>query len=194
MGIGHIGSCQKKVQRDFEKPSFEEKTRFLALVLDMSGHILCRLIAICVMLASLCGCEIVSLGEDRHVDTQSQLDYNRKKWDAEMASNYQFGFEWSCYCIEDYVAPVNITVRDNRVRGAAFVEGDVPIPIDIAIERYQTIDELFNLIQSAIDANADSISVEYHPESGYPTQVWIDYDPRIADEERGFTVHSLILE
>ena len=53
------------------------------------GHILSRLIALCVMLASLCGCEIVGLGEDRHVDTQSQLDYNRKKWDSEMASAYQ---------------------------------------------------------------------------------------------------------
>ena len=31
-----FGSCQKKVQRDFEKPSFEEKTRFLSHVLDMS--------------------------------------------------------------------------------------------------------------------------------------------------------------
>ena len=24
----NLGSCQKKVQRDFEKPSFQEKTRF----------------------------------------------------------------------------------------------------------------------------------------------------------------------
>ena len=30
------GSCQEKVQRDLEKPSFEEKTRFLAHILDMS--------------------------------------------------------------------------------------------------------------------------------------------------------------
>ena len=36
----NLGSCQKKVQRDFEKPSFEEKTRFLANVLDMSKNLL----------------------------------------------------------------------------------------------------------------------------------------------------------
>ena len=28
--------CQKKVQRGFEKPSFQEKTRFLAHILNMS--------------------------------------------------------------------------------------------------------------------------------------------------------------
>ena len=32
------GSRQKKVQRDFEKPSFEEKTRFHPHVLDMSEN------------------------------------------------------------------------------------------------------------------------------------------------------------
>ena len=35
-----VGSWQKKVQRDFEKPSFEEKTRFLAHVLDVSELVL----------------------------------------------------------------------------------------------------------------------------------------------------------
>ena len=35
-----IGSCQEKVQRDFEKPSFEEKTRFLARILDMGEIIM----------------------------------------------------------------------------------------------------------------------------------------------------------
>ena len=32
----------KKVQRDFEKPSFEEKTRFHPHILDMSGTLLLR--------------------------------------------------------------------------------------------------------------------------------------------------------
>ena len=30
------GSCQKKALRGFEKPSFQEKTRFLAHILNMS--------------------------------------------------------------------------------------------------------------------------------------------------------------
>ena len=37
----NCGSCQKKVQRNFEKPSFEEKIRFLAHILDLSEQINC---------------------------------------------------------------------------------------------------------------------------------------------------------
>ena len=157
-------------------------------------HMLFRIIVLYFMLAPLCGCEILKLGDDRHVDTQSQLDSNRKKWDSEMASNYQFNFQWFCYCSMDFVAEVNITVRENRIHSAAYVEDDVPIPLDVAIERYHTIDGLFNLLQSAVDANAHTISAEYHSELGYPTQVRIDYERRTVDEELGFSIHNLILE
>jgi hypothetical protein len=85
-------------------------------------------------------------------------------------------------------------VRDNQIHSAAFVEGDVPIPHDIAIERYQAMDGLFDLLQSAIDENAHTISAKYHFDLGYPTEVWIDYEERTADEERGFSIHNLILE
>ena len=98
---------------------------------------LIRIILMCCMPASLCGCDILRLGDDRHVDTQSLLDSNRKMWDSQMASNYQFYFQWSCYCTMDFVAEVNITVRENRIRVAAFVESDVPIPLNAAIERYK---------------------------------------------------------
>ena len=153
-----------------------------------------RMIVIYFMLASLCGCDILRLGDDRHVDTQSFLDSNRKTWDSQMASNYQFNFRWSCYCTMDFVAEVNITVRENRIQGAAFVEGDVPIPLDAAIERYKVMDGLFDLLQSAINENAHTIAAKYHLEMGYPTEVWIDYEQNSVDEELGFSIHNLILE
>ncbi len=154
------------------------------------------IIALCSMLATLPACEIefLGIGGELPLSTQSQLDINRKKWESEMVSSYNFSFQWSCFCLPDYVAQVNITVRENRIHGAAFVEGDIPIPLEVAKERYRTMEGLFNLLQSAIDENAETISVTYHPELGYPTEVWIDYDERIADEERGFTIHSLSVE
>ena len=94
----------------------------------------------------------------------------------------------------DFVAEVNISVRENRIQNAAFVEGDVPIPRYVAIERYPTMDGLFDLLQSAIDEKAHTISAKYHPELGYPSEVWIDYEHRTVDEELGFSIHNLILE
>ena len=153
-----------------------------------------RIIVLYFTLAPLCGCDILRLADDRHVDTQSQLDNNRKKWDSEMASNYQFSFQWSCYCTMDFVAQVNITVQENRIHSAASVDGDVPIPLEVAIERYEAMDGLFDLLQSAIDENAYTISANYHPDLGYPIEVWIDYEKNSVDEELGFTIHNLILE
>jgi hypothetical protein len=94
----------------------------------------------------------------------------------------------------DFVAEVNITVRENRIHGAVLVEGDVPIPLDAAVERYKVMDGLFDLLQSAIDENAHTITAKYHPELGYPTEVWIDYEQNSVDEELGFSIHNLILE
>ena len=37
--LKNLGSCQEKVQSDFEKPSFQEKTRFLAHTLYMSENL-----------------------------------------------------------------------------------------------------------------------------------------------------------
>ena len=53
---------------------------------------------------------------------------------------------------------------------------------------FESVSGLFGLIQQAINLEAASISVEYDPEVGYPLSVYIDYDERIADEERGFEV------
>lgn len=153
-----------------------------------------RIILMCCMLAPLCGCDILRLGDDRHVDTQSRLDSNRKMWDSQMASNYRFNFQWSCYCTMDFVAEVNISVRENRIHGAVLVEGDVPIPLDAAIERYKVMAGLFDLLQSAIDDNAYTITTKYHSEMGYPTEVWIDYEQQSVDEELGFSIHNLIFE
>ena len=110
-----------------------------------------------------------------------------------MASNYQFNFRWICFCGEDYIKPVNISVRENRIDSAAFVEGDVPIAIE-GLERYRTIGGLFDLLQAGIDKKAHSISAKYHSELGYPIDVWIDYEEYTVDEELGFEINSLSTE
>ena len=63
--------------------------------------------------------------------------------------------------------PVNISVRENRIGSAAFVEDDVPVAVE-GLKRYRTIEGLFDLLQEGIDKNAHTISAEYHSELGYP--------------------------
>ena len=76
-----------------------------------------------------------------------------------------------------------------RLKGVAFADGragDVPDP-----QRFGTVDDLFAMLQDAIDGGAVSITVEYERQLGYPTTAFIDYDALIADEEQGFAVSEL---
>ena len=148
------------------------------------------MVLLCAILALLHGCV---LKDDRLADIQSKLDQNQRKWTSAMVSNYQFNFRWKCYCSPEYVDPVNISVRENRIDGAVFVEDEVPVAVE-GLERYRTIEGLFDLLQEGIDENAHTISAHYHSELGYPVKASIDYEEDSVDEELGFDIDSLSIE
>ena len=150
-----------------------------------------RIILLCATLSLLFGCILKDDG--RLTNIQSELDQNRKKWASAVVSNYQFNFRWKCFCSEEFVEPVNISVRENRIVDVAFVADDVPFTM-IGLWRYQTVDKLFDLLQEGIDKNAHSISADYHSELGYPVRASIDYEEYTVDEEKGFEIDSLIIE
>ena len=130
---------------------------------------------------------------DRLADVQWELDQNRKKWLSKLVSNYQFNFRWECYCGQEYVKPVSISVRENRIVDVAFVTDNVPFTIG-TLWKYRTVDGLFDLLQKGINQKAYSISAEYHPEFGYPMDFWIDYEKYTVDEELGFDINGLSIE
>jgi hypothetical protein len=58
-------------------------------------------------------------------------------------------------------------------------------------KQYNSIPKLFNLVRSAIAKDVNRLSVTYHPSLGYPTQISIDYDAQMADEEQYLTIENL---
>ena len=123
---------------------------------------------------------------------QTELDLNRKLWESKAIARYQFEYRWNCFCTQDYVALVDISVQEGAIVDISFVEAEFgTIKGDPDISRYYTISGLFDIIQEAIDTEAFDIDVKYDAELGYPTEVHIDYDVRIADEEMGFMAANL---
>jgi hypothetical protein len=61
--------------------------------------------------------------------------------------------------------------------------------------RYPTIDELFDTIQSALDAGVgeDQFSVRYDEAWGYPTDIYVDLAIGIADEETSYYASNLFV-
>ncbi len=119
---------------------------------------------------------------------QAELLRAQSRWERSGITRYQYTAAWQCFCLPNYIADVTVDVQDDNVLSITFVDiiGNVPDP-----ERYGTIDAFFARIQDAIDRNAASIAAEYDPQFGYPTNVFIDYEAMMADEEQGFMVRAL---
>ena len=124
---------------------------------------------------------------------QTELDLNRQLWESKAINGYHFEHRWICFCIQDFVTPVDVTVDGSEIVEVRYLD-DEPHRRAPDAAQYYTIPGLFNLIQNAIDTGAYSLEAQYDAEFGYPTEVFIDYVSNIADEERGFSASNLEAE
>ncbi len=124
-------------------------------------------------------------------DRQAALDAARALWAASGGDDYDMTFNWQCFCIVDYVQRVDLEVRGGSVEDGTVTESGIQLTPEQLAE-YVSVEQLFDLIQDAIDQDAAEIRVSYAA-AGYPTEVWIDFNLRIADEERGFFIHDLTI-
>ena len=63
-------------------------------------------------------------------------------------------------------------------------QGEVPEYNELNVK------DLFKLIDEAISRGAAQIDVEYDPQLGNPTSLYIDYSTQIADEELGLNISN----
>lgn len=97
----------------------------------------------------------------------AELEAAKARWAGQGLATYQFVLTDDCgECSPDMAAPTAIvvwegTAYDPRQRGV-------------------TIDALFTVIESAV-ASGQTVEVTYHPDLGYPTEIWIDREARAYD-------------
>ncbi len=60
-------------------------------------------------------------------------------------------------------------------------------------DRYDTVDELFALLEEAVVSGAVQIDAEFDPILGCPVSLYIDQDRRIADEEQWIAALDVVL-
>lgn len=118
------------------------------------------------------------------------------RWEESGIANgdYDYTFTRGCFCPEEFVGPYQVSVRAGDVTGASFRGTDL-FDIDILeIGRYDEIVKTVLGVFAEIDRalrEADSFTAEYHPELGYPTNVYIDWIANAADEEVSYTIANL---
>ncbi|MCC5636771.1 DUF6174 domain-containing protein [Nostoc sp. CHAB 5844] len=120
----------------------------------------------------------------------TQLKVNRQLWNQQKLNNYSFTFSRSCFCLPKATQPVVITVRNGQVASIKAVNNNEPVDAEL-FQQYNSIPKLFGIIEDAIARKAANLTVKYDPKFGYPTQINIDYDQQVADEELYLTISNL---
>jgi hypothetical protein len=107
---------------------------------------------------------------------------------------------WEDRQVADYDMTVQLTGA--WVTGAAEIQvrGGVPVSVQAvgegnrlpveAFREYDTVEELFAVLQHAVDEDADRIDAQFDARFGVPVDVYVDYRESWADDEHGFIVES----
>lgn len=133
-----------------------------------------------LVLASTGCSDLLGTGGDR-------LESNFDRWRSERPILYQFTYQRDCFCLG--TEPVVITVDGDSVIDVSLKDGDghpAGAPTD-----YPTIDGLFEQLREWRDRDPFRQQLEFHDGLGYPTDVFFDFEERVADEEMGFRVRDL---
>jgi hypothetical protein len=135
----------------------------------------------------LSSCDLIAPEDGRQ---RAELEHAWRTWQARDIRSYEYVQQRLCYCLLEAVAPVRITVRGSLVADVRYAEDGTAVPLEFSA-LWGTVDDLFRLIDEAIDLHAESLHVTYDRALGYPTHVSIDYHSGVADDELTITASGL---
>jgi hypothetical protein len=116
----------------------------------------------------------------------SEFSRNQKKWTDANIQHYRFELNISCFCAFRDQMPLKVEVQNGKVVSITAQDGSLVDSTDMNYEfflPYATIDKLFTELQADLDGKAATVAVKYDATLGFPTELNIDYDQQVADEE-----------
>jgi Family of unknown function (DUF6174) len=119
-----------------------------------------------------------------------ELKNNIRLWNRNRISSYTYTLTRSCFCTPEATQPVIVKVRNGQFNSLVAASNGSSVNPE-SFQSYTTVPKLFAVIEDAIKQKAASISVKYHPRFGYPTEINIDYNLQLADEELFLRVDNL---
>lgn len=143
-----------------------------------------RLLASLLLSALFIGCSSGPLGSGR------ELDQNREKWRAQGIASYAYDYRLDCFCGDPGYQPVHIVVEDGEVVQVRLQATGEPVDPS-TIQDFPIVEDLFDFIRDALANGPFRFEASYHPELGYPENVFVDFEQQVADDERGFVASNL---
>ena len=133
----------------------------------------------------------LAMAEDGNEQLRLELEANRDKWTRSgFGGSYSMQMRRICFCVPDYLNPVNIDVSNFEFASVTDAGSGEPVELG-RVTGYHTVSSLFDFIERALDLQAANVYVTYDETYGYPTMVSVDWDVCLADEETGYAITEL---
>jgi hypothetical protein len=138
-----------------------------------------------LLLAALAGCDVV--GGDIDNFQRDKLSQARTQWDGKNVASYSYILELECFCAPaSELKPVLVTVQNGAAASLQYWNEDpakrTPAPA-ATFGAYDTVEELFDVVEDAIERDADVLQVGYDPEFGFPQIINVDYQVGGSDQK-----------
>ena len=126
-------------------------------------------------------------------EPDSDLIKWQKNWNTRNNNNlsdYSFNFKASCFCIDEWVSEVKVTVSSGNISKVILTKNNSS-PTKLNPEQWFTIDQLFDYAKNALE-DAYKYDIKYDTSFGYPKEISIDWSKDTADDEVIYYTENLI--
>lgn len=118
---------------------------------------------------------------------RQSLARHQRLWVQQGIESYRYQLKINCFCPPEVTDPVIVEVSDGSVISVSYVATGTPAETRY-FEKYDTVDELFLVIDDALERKAAEISVTYDETLGLPTRIYIDFEKLALDDEIAYNV------
>jgi hypothetical protein len=143
-------------------------------------NLLRRTAAAFAITAALSACSNPNEGTE-----QARMERNRQVWNAQGIGDYRMTVRLKGGWLSGSVV---VEVRDGVPVSRHTPAGEPQQVPPEAFAKYDTVEELFAILEHAFENDADDVDATYDPTLGLPLNVYIDPMENAIDEEHGFEV------
>ncbi|MBU1095230.1 MAG: hypothetical protein KKB34_02010 [Bacteroidetes bacterium] len=117
------------------------------------------------------------------------LESAKAKWNNKRIYSYTINEKVDCFCLNAGKF-FEITVSGNTINKVVNIKNGQELDPQYW-SLFQTVDDLFLLIDSLNPESMAKFEVDYNKSLGYPSMLNLDYSSQIADEEINYTLNNL---
>jgi len=124
---------------------------------------------------------------DSQNSVRRELDLHQRQWARQDIASYRYQLKVRCFCPTEVTDPVVVEVKDRTASSVVYAASGQAAESRY-FERYDTMDEVFLVIDDALKRGAEEISVTYDETVGFPASIYIDFVKQAVDDEIAYEV------